>query len=154
MKKFRNIITFAAVLIFSAAFANASVISFQIIQHDKSQNEVRASSYIIENALFETTDGAAGDMKVFSRSFYEAKLGHCNYFIVLTVDYDVRASRNPKGNFLSNINSVSWQVYDTVSSKVILEGSRDVGKVSAQRNNEKGIESFACEIAADIYDGL
>ena len=93
-------------------------------------------------------------MKVFSRSFYEAKLGHCNYFIVLTVDYDVRASRNPKGNFLSNINSVSWQVYDTVSSKVILEGSRDVGKVSAQRNNEKGIESFACEIAADIYDGL
>ena len=169
MKKLINLISFMAVLIFSAASASASVISFQIIQHDKSQNEVRDSSYIIENTLFDyffnkgfvttncptaTTDDSSDDMGIFSRSFFSAKIGYCNYFIVLTVDYDVRISKNTKGNFLSNIDSISWQVYDTSTSKVIAEGSKEVGEVSAQRNNDKGIIGFATEIAADIYDEL
>ena len=169
MNKFRHFFVFAAVLLVCAASASASVISFQIIQHDKSQTEIRDSSYIIENTLFDyffdigfittnsptaNTDGKSGDKKVFSRSLVEAKMGHCNYFVLLTIDYDVRLSKNTKGNFLSNIDSISWQIYDAESSTMIAEGSREVGEVSAQKNNEKGIMSFVSEIAADIYGEL
>ncbi len=166
---FRRLFSIAAVLVVSAIYVNASAISFQIIQHDKSQNEVRESSSVIENAMFEfffdrgfittnsptvSTDGNRDDMKIFSRSLIEAKMGQCNYFIVLTIDYNANLSRNPKGSILSNIDSVSWEVYETKTSQKIAEGSRKVGKVPVQKNNEKGIVSFANEIAADIYDSL
>lgn len=169
MNKIRRFFSLACVLLISVVSASASVISFQIIQHDQSQDEVRESSYIIENALFDnffdygyiatnnptvTTSGPEDDMKWFSRAFMDARTGKCNYFVILTIDYNVKVSKNPKGSILSNIDSVSWELYDTSTSAKIGSGVRKVGTIAPQKNNEKGIKSFAAEIARDIYDIL
>lgn len=169
MKKLKYIFSFVAVFFAATVCASASVISFQIIQHDKSQSNVRESSYVVENALFdfffdkgfiatnsptETTSKASEDLKVFSQALAEAKMGHCNYFVVLTIDYDVKLSTNTKGSFLSNIDSISWELYNANTSTKIADGTREVGVVSVQKNNERGIINFINEIAMDIYDEL
>lgn len=165
--KKRGALVFVLLCLF--AKVQAQVVSFQIIQHDSSQTEVRTSSYIIENALFDfffdkgyvvtnsptvSTFDEDDDLAVYNRSMIDAKIGRCKWFVVVFADYDVSASPNPKGAFLSNIKSVSWTLYDASTGRKLDSGEKIVGPVPDKKNNEKGISAFTFELAADLLESL
>ncbi|MBP5451522.1 MAG: hypothetical protein J6Y16_04725 [Treponema sp.] len=158
-----SMILFAAIAV---ASSYASVISFQVIQHDDTQSAVRATSYVMENALFDyffdkgfivTNSPAAAsedeyeDKTIYYRSMAEAKLGKCKYFVVILADYQAGISNNPGGIFLSHIKNVDWTVYDAESGAKLASGGRKPKVVSERLDNERGISSFMAEVAQDIY---
>ncbi|MBP5358558.1 MAG: hypothetical protein J6Y69_05155 [Treponema sp.] len=163
----RKYILFMIILLASAvASSYAAVISFQVIQHDDTQKEVRASSYVIENALFDyffdkgfivTNSPAASsedeyeDKTIYYRSMAEAKLGRCKWFVVILTDYQAGISPNPGGIYLSHIKKVDWTVYDASTGAKISSGTKAPEKISDRLDNEHGISSFMAEVAQDIY---
>lgn len=163
----RKYILFTIILVaLTAASSHAAVISFQVIQHDNTQSEVRASSHVIENALFDyffdkgfivTNSPAASsedeyeDKTIYYRSMAEAKLGKCEWFVVIVADFQANISPNPSGIYLSHIKKVDWTVYNATTGAQISSGTRTPAKVSNRLDNEHGISSFVAEIAQDIY---
>ncbi len=160
--------TLSLIILMALAVASSysAVISFQVIQHDDTQTEVRASSHIIENALFDyffdkgfivTNSPAAAsedeyeDKSIYYRSMAEAKLGKCEYFVVILADFQAGISSNPGGIFLSHIKQVEWTVYEASSGKKIGGGSKIPKVISNRLDNEQGISSFMAEVAQDIY---
>ena len=152
--------------IFAVASSYSAAISFQVIQHDNTQTEVRASSYVIENALFDyffdkgfivTNSPAASsedeyeDKTIYYRSMAEAKLGMCKWFVVILTDYQAGISPNPGGIYLSHIKKVDWTVYDASTGAKISSGTKTPEKVTERLDNEYGISSFISEVAQDIY---
>ena len=158
------------VLILGASSAYSSSISIQVIQHDKTQDNIRASSYVIENALFDfffdkgfivsnspaaNSSDESMDAEIYYQSLDEAGEGLCAYFIVVTTDYDLEHATNPNALLLSNIESVSWQLFDVKSGQKMSGGSRQTEKdIPVSRNNEKGIVNFIYGIAGEIYGSL
>ncbi len=152
------------------ASAVASSISFQIIQHDNTQDEIRSSSYVIENALFDyffekgfivSNSPAANspdesfDREIYYKAMDEAGEGFCSFFIVITADYDLEHATNPNAILLSNIKCVSWELFDVKDGHKINSGNRQTeNDIPVSRNNEKGIKSFIYAVAGDIYNSL
>ena len=159
----------AALLLCALSYASAAAVSFQIIQHDPNQSEIRSSSYVIENTLFDfffekgcivtnsptaVSASSSEDQGIYYRSLDEASEGGCTHFIVITVDYDTSRSTNPVALILSNITSIGWTLFDVKSGAAIAQGSKDVGTVSARQDNENGIRSFMRLVASDMYAAL
>ena len=149
--------------------AHASVISLQIIQHDVTQDEVRGTSYAIENAMFDflfdkgfivTNSPTAPsfdsyeDSVILNRALADAKIGMCDVFIVLTAEYKDTVSQNPQGIFLSNITQVSWEMFDVSTGKSLGKGLSEVGEVPFKKDNERGVAQFVRDIAEDILGSL
>lgn len=149
---------------------NASVISLQIIQHDSTQDEVRGTSYAIENAMFDflfdkgfivTNSPTAAsfdereDSVICNRGLADAKIGMCDVFIVLTADYKDSASQNPQGIFLSIINQVHWEMFDVSTGRSLAKGKSEVvGEVPFKKDNEHGVSQFVRDMAEDILVSL
>lgn len=153
-----------ALVIASAAGANAVSVAFQIIQHDPADAGIRNSSYIIEESLFgfffdkgiivsnspaAVSDG--DDSAVFKKSLEEAREGDVDFFIEITGDYDSSQSANPEAALLENIQSVSWSIIDVGSGAAVHSGRKSPPAVSGIKNKRKGLADFAAGIAEDIY---
>lgn len=167
MRRVKFLLAAAVFALLFSASASATVVAFQLIQHDPCQSEVRASSYLIENSLFDfffdrgiivtnsptavSTDESV-DEQLYYSALSEASSGFCNYFISLTIDYDTENSRNPEALIISNIEKISWNIFDLKTGKSVASGSRKTNKVSPERDNEKGISEFTSKVAQDIYN--
>ena len=92
------------------------------------------------------------DEQLYYAALSEASSGFCNYFIALTIDYDTEDSRNPEALIISNIEKISWNIFDLKTGKSVASGSRKTNKVSPERDNEKGISEFTSKVAQDIYN--
>jgi len=166
MKRKTKLFFCSAVMgIFAASSLFASAISFQVVQHDKSQDKIRLSSYQIEGDLMEYFFNAGyivtnsptviansdeDDKKEYTKSIKSAEEGECDYFVTLLTDYNVANSTGPEQSLLSNIHEISWRVIDIATGKEIASGVKKTGVVSPTQDNEDGISSFAFEIAAEI----
>lgn len=172
----KKITCFFATALFCFAFFStrcfaspAKVVSFQIIQHDNAQTDIRASSYVIENTLFDyffdkgiivtnsPTAISADDLDdkiICDASLSQASNGGCTHFIMITADYDVARSVNPAALILSNIERISWKLFDVKTGAQIAFGTKTVGTVPERKNNENGIVSFTKELAGELYAHL
>ncbi len=149
--------------------ATAAAISFQVVQHDSSQDKLRSSSSVLETALFDcffdagyvTTNMPTAisyskeeDEDIFFRSLADSRTGFCNYLVMIVIEYNGNSSKNPDAVLLSNIRSVSWIVYDTASESLLEKGERAVGNVPDKSNNIRGVKSLAKQLSVDINTAM
>ncbi|MFA6936951.1 MAG: hypothetical protein WCQ67_01830 [Treponema sp.] len=150
---------------FAITIANASAISFQIVQTDSTQDKVRASSYEIEDTLMNyffnaghivtnsvTVIANDSDKKndVYKKAFNEAVDGQCDFLITMNIEYDVNSSTGPDLSLLSNIKEIYWEITEINTGKKIKTGKERIGKVSAIDDSEQGIQAVANKIASII----
>ena len=152
-------------MVFAATIANASAISFQIVQTDSTQDKVRASSYEIEDTLMNyffnagyivtnsvtvVANNSEDKEDAYKKAFNEAVDGQCDILITMNVEYDVDSSTGPDLSLLSNIKEISWEIMEINTGKKIKTGKEHIGKVSAIDDSEQGIELVAIKIAEKI----
>ncbi len=157
----------AVSLFFSVCAASAAAISFQIIQHDSIQDEIRSASYVVENSLFDyffnrgyiatnsptaITSSSAEDKTVIYAALSEASEGLCDYFISVAVDFSEN-STNPAALILSNIKQVSWNVYDVKKGELLASGKKEP-KLTQSNNNERGLKNFMSNVAVEIESSI
>ncbi len=165
----RKIFMLIAFAFLTLVSASASVISLQIIQHDSTQDEVRGTSYAIENAMFdflfdkgfivtnsptEASSDSREDSIICKRALSDARIGMCDIFIVLKADFKDSVSQNPQGIFLSNISRVNWEIFDVSTGKSLANGRSEVGEVPFKKDNERGVAQFVRDIAEDMLVNL
>lgn len=153
----------------TAAGAYANAISFQIVQHDASQEKVRNASYEIENTLMEyffdagyivtnsptvATASKEADDAAYHKAINDALDGQCDIFISVITEYDVRNSTGPELSLLSNIAEISWKVINVTNGKQIASGKQKTGKVTPENDTEDGIVRFASDVAAKINSSI
>ncbi len=166
MGKIKNLLAAAIFVLVSVANVSATAVAFQLIQHDPVQDKVRSSSYIIENGLFDyffdkgfivtnsptsVSSDSVQDEEIYYTALSDASAGYCDYFIVISIDYNTENSRNPDAMILSNIEKVNWSVFDLETGKKIGSGSRKIGRIDPVKDNEKGISAFTAQVANDIF---
>ena len=149
------------------ASANAVSLAFQIMQHEDSKSEVRASCYQMESGFFDfffdkgiivsnspvvVTDNVSDQEVVFNQSMMEASQGGVKYFIELVCEYDVSNSTNPEAALLENIKQVTWKVIDLKTDKVLGSGKKVPPAARKYKNADKGVNDFSFGIAVDIYN--
>ena len=154
-------------LVLGTAAACAQVISFQIIQRDTVQTEIRSVSYMLENGLFDyffnkgyiatnsptAVSGSEAEARsVAYAALSEASEGLCDYFVSVSIDC-AGSSTNPAALLLSNIRGVSWNVFDVKTGTELSSGSK-APTLTARNNNEKGVKSFSAQVAAEIESAL
>ncbi len=163
-KKFIRVFFFCLLACFSAQ-VYAEVWSIQVIQHDGNKEDIRSSSYLIEDSLMEfffergqiastvpavTSLGSAYDSKLEAKAIEEVSEGYCDYLIVLAVDYDTADSRNPAASILENISAIGWKVIEVSDGSVIASGRA----LPSTSKNSKDIVTFVREIAANIVASM
>ncbi|MBQ2314913.1 MAG: hypothetical protein II187_08405 [Treponema sp.] len=156
-------------LVFALHSAAAAAISFQIIQHDPAQDEIRSSSYVIEGVFFDyffdkgfivtnsptaVSSSTAEDKVVYYGALEDARNGGCDYFVALVTEYDAKLSKNPQAVLLSNISDFSWEIFDVHSGNKIASGSKSPGSVDTRKDNSDGVSNFARLIARLIEQSL
>ncbi len=144
--------------------ANAVSVAFQIVQHGDS--EIRSSSYVIEEGLFDfffgkgiiisnspaiASDGVENDASFFEKSRQEAWEGGVDYFVELTADFSSSNSTNPDADLLANLSSLSYKVLNVGSGTVLGSGKKIPPASSQFKDKRKGLSDFAFGIADDIY---
>ncbi len=159
------IISAIIVVAFAVQSAAASAVSFQLIQHDSVQSDVRIASSVIENEFFDyffdrghvatnfpiaVSSSEEVDEDICCSSMDEARKARCKYLIVVKINYDIKASPNREMLLLSTINNATWEVYDTESEQKIDSSKLDVGNVPYRRDNEQGIRNFARQLAVNM----
>src|SRR5574344_1417618 len=152
-------------MVFAVTIANASAISFQIVQTDSSQDKIRASSYEIEDTMMNyffnaghivtnsvTVIANDSDKKndAYKKAFNETVDGQCDFLITMNIEYDIDSSTGPDLSLLSNIKEIFWEITEVNTGKKIKAGKERIGKVSAIDDSEQGIESVANKIASII----
>lgn len=166
MGKIKNLLAAGILTLLSAANLSATAVSFQLIQHDPGQDKVRSSSYIIESSLFDyffdkgfvvtnsptsVSSTSVKDEEIYYAALSDASAGYCDYFIVISIDYNTENSRNPDAMILSNIEKVNWSVFNLKSGKKVGSGSRKIGRIDPVKDNENGISAFTAQLAEDIF---
>lgn len=160
----------AALISFAIAVPSfASVISFQVVQHDVSQDKIRTSSYQIEGALMDfffdqgyivtnsptiVSSNKESDDAAYGKAVNEAIDGRCDYFIAVYAEYDVKGSEAPEMSLLSNIKSISWTAYNVITGKKIASGAEKTGTVDPADDTDLGVANFAKKIAQQINSSL
>jgi hypothetical protein len=164
-----KLFVFLALFFVATMSASAASISIQIIQHDKSQDSVRSSSYKIEESLmdyfFDTgyivtsspavvSNGAEEDNTAYHKAVNEALEGSFDVLVSVITEYDVKDSKQSEADVLSNIKRVSWKIINVANGKVLYSGTKEIGVVLPENDNEKGISTFAKTLAQDIDSDL
>ena len=145
--------------------ATAAAISFQVIQHDSSQEKIRSASVVVENTFFDyffdqgdivtnfptaVSFSEQEDQAIYYKSLDESQEGLCHYFIALVMEYDVSSSYNPEAVVLRNIKEIKWEVFDAKSGAKLSSGKRNVGKVKDSSDNKNGVAVFSRAVATEI----
>ncbi len=165
----KRIVCFLIVFLFAVVPSFSSAITFQIIQHDSVQSEIRNASYVVENTLFDyffehgyivtnsqsiSTFDDISDKEITYSALGDAEEGQCTYMVAIIIEYDTTRSFNPNATVLSNIKEIKWSLYNVSSGALMKKGSRNPGTVNSKRDNENGIKNFTRQIADDIFSCL
>ena len=161
---FRRCIAFIFVISVLCFKAESASIAFQLVQHDGVGENVRNSSYIIENALldyffsrgFIVTNSQAvacvetsKDKNAERDALSEARDGGCDYFVLVVTDYDLSGSFSPDAAIIDNIKCADWKIVDVKKDTVIKTGKKNPPEKKV-RNMQTGLNDFAFSIADDI----
>ncbi len=145
--------------------ATAAAISFQIIQHDSSQEKIRSASAVVENSFFDyffdqgnivtnfptaVSFSDPEDLSIYYKSLDESQEGLCHYFIALIMEYDVSASYNPEAVILRNIKEIKWELFDVKSGKKLISGKKLVGPIKESSDNRNGVAVLSRAVASEI----
>lgn len=157
----RKILVVAIALFIGAAGFCASV-SFQIVQHDESLNEVCVSTLIMEDEILNSfysfghivsnvpavmSSSKNQDSAFWSQGYKEASDGFFDNFIQVHLYLNSAASSNQGKASLGIIKRVAWKVASVATGKTLDEGSKSVS-VQTQRDTEENVRGFADELAS------
>lgn len=169
MEKSKKIFTFALVLLAGMITANASAISFQVVQEDSTQSKIRGSSYKIEDELMNyffnsgyivtnsqtvIAEDSEDKKQAYKKAFNEAVDGQCDFIITVNVLYKNESSLSPELILLSNIKDIEWEIVDINTGKKIAHGKEKTNIVNPENDTELGIATFTDEIAKKINEVL
>ncbi|MCR5762773.1 MAG: hypothetical protein K6G00_05245 [Treponema sp.] len=145
--------------------ATAAAISFQIIQHDSSQDKIRSASVVVENTFFDyffdqgnivtnfptaVSFSTSEDQSIYYKSLDDSKEGLCHYFIALIMEYDTSDSYNPEAVVLQNIKEIKWSLFDAKTGNKLSDGNKKVGKIKDSSNNRNGVAVLSRAVATEI----
>lgn len=163
------IVSLLVLIGFAVNAATAAAISFQIIQHDSSQERLRSASEVVENTFFDyffdhgnivtnfptaVSSGNAEDQSIYYKSLDESAEGSCQYFIVLIMEYDTASSSNPEAVILHNIKQMEWELFDVKTGTKLGYGKKNVTNINASSDNTNGVAVFSRSVASEIYKFL
>lgn len=159
------VVSLLFLLWFAVNAATAAAISFQVIQHDPSQDKIRSASVVVENSFFDymfdhgnvvtnfptaVSFSEAEDQSIFYKSLDESGEGFCHYFIAVILEYDVSTSYNPEAVILRNIKEVKWEIFDARTGSKLYSAKRSVENVKASSDNKNGVAILSRAVAAEI----
>lgn len=168
MNKGKKAIFIIIFSVFAIISSPALSISFQILQDDKSETEIKSSSYYIEECLFNfffdkgiiisnspiQIIGNKSSDHFFRNSIGEAREGGADYFVEMISKYDTSNSNNPKDLSVSNIKEITWKLIDLKDDSILMTKVSIPNKKLEWKNKANGLAHFSEEIASDIYSAL
>lgn len=153
---------------FTFSFLHSESVAFQVIQHDKSSEDVRLSSLTIEESILDYffnqgfivtnspamafTDSAK-DGYYEKKALAEAREGGIRYFILVTADYDVKDSARSEQDVLDNIKNINWQLTDVRLDKKIADGKVSPSGIKA-KTLESGVYKLSQKVASEIHSQI
>ncbi len=159
MGNLKRIVIFTA-LLFSAALCFANQISFQIVQHDDSADNVTEDSMIIEDSVLNTffeygyivtnsdaaiSDSASQDERLFKIGTGEAFNGYSDYFIQIKLYYE-RTEQTLSAS--SDLYKIDFTIASAKSGVKIAEKSLDNLKIDRSKKNN------LTKISADLVNQI
>ncbi|HIW36052.1 MAG TPA: hypothetical protein IAA30_03625 [Candidatus Treponema faecavium] len=156
----------AAAYLAMAGIVCAASASVQIIQNEQGTAVIRDATYVFEDAVmnfcFEqgmiisnTPAVLAQDnvSAINAQAMSSAQSGRLEYYISVVLNYDTSDSTNPDAVRLSNIDSVSWQVYRLADASLCGDGTLAASAIAAD-DTEDGFTDFARQVAYYICADL
>ncbi len=153
----------AAAAVLGAVSGWCGSLSFQIVQHSDSMDEVCQAAlavedeilnyfyeagYIVTNAPAEISVSAAGDRKLWASAFSDAAYGSFDDFVQICLDFE-DGGRTAGGMSAGRIRSVSWKAVAVASGRVLEEGSSAI-KDTGFDGGEDSVREFASGFAAHL----
>lgn len=147
-------------------------LSIQIIQNNVGQSKIWDTSYFFEQCV---TDYFFDSGKIVSSSpiwirdneseqknqnalkaaLAENLEGGMEYLVRIELFYHPAEKRqNPSAILLSNLEKAEWKCYLVKTGVLLMEGEVPVSSLSAQNNNETGLQDFANLVAKKINTEL
>ncbi len=140
----------------------AMTISFEILERNSLENNVKESSYLIEDALFDyffdkgivasnsltcVSDSEKKDEQLFRKSLAEAREGGLDYFIEILVFYE--NAKSSSNSSITNLKKISWKLIDVKKDNII--ASNEQNPLNKKFDDEKiGIYELTKKIADEI----
>ena len=159
MGNFKRIVIFS-VLLLSAALCFANQISFQIVQHDDSADNVTEDSMIIEDSVLNTffeygyivtnsdaaiSDSESQDERLYKIGTGEAFNGYSDYFIQIKLYYE-RTDKTLSAS--SDLYKIDFTIASAKSGVKIAEKSLDNLKIDRSKKNN------LTKISADLVNQI
>ncbi|MEE1213277.1 MAG: hypothetical protein UHO11_12410 [Treponema sp.] len=161
---------FLAALVFSVACISGSFgrsLSFQVVQHNDSLNEVCSSALVIEDEILNffydagyivtnvpaaVSKSEEQDVSFYQKGFNDASDGSFDDFVLIKLYFTGSEDENKKVS-LGNMQKLSWKVVSTKNGTVLEEGCTGVEK-EVLADNEKNVREFASEFAVHLNNVL
>ena len=158
----------ALIFVSVCVFSYSESVAFQVIQHDKSTDDVRLSSLMIEETILDyffnqgfivtnspaiSFNDSAKDDYYEKKAVAEARNGGIRYFILITADFDVSSSARSEANVVDNINFISWKLTDIRSDEKVAGGKIDASGIKA-KNMQTGVYKLSQKVASEIYSEI
>lgn len=152
-----------AVYMACAAVLPAASAAVQIIQNEKGIDKIRDATYLFEDAVMNccfdqgvivsntpAIAGAGNISAINAQAMSSAQSGRLEYYIMVMLNYNTSSSTNPDAVRLSNIDSVSWQIYRLSDASLCKDETVAVAAVLPEEDTEEGFTDFACQVAYRI----
>lgn len=145
----KTFLVFSVLLL--SRFCFAQQISFQIVQHNSTTEEITEQSFILEDLLVEkffengfivtnsptvNSNSESQDESFWKSGLKDAKNGFSNYFIQIKLYFN----QNKNGDEKSFLNKADWTLVSTKSEKILKTDSVKINKL-----NEDDELFFICE---------
>lgn len=148
----------------------AMTISFEILERNSLESNVKESSYLIEDALFDyffdkgivasnsltcVSDSEKKDEQLFRKSLGEAREGSLDYFIEILVFYENGNSSlsSSSNSSITNIKKISWKLIDVKSDNLVASGNEN--PLNKKFDDEKfGIYELTKNFADEIFSTI
>ncbi len=161
---------FLAALVFSAVCISGSFgrsLSFQVVQHNDSLNEVCSSALVIEDEILNFFYDAGyivtnvpavisksedQDVVFYQKGFNDASDSSFDDFVLIKLYFTGTEEENRQIS-LGNMQKIGWKVVSTKNGKILEEGCTGVEK-EVLADNEKNVREFASEFAVHLNNVL
>lgn len=159
-RKIRNLII-VMILLFNVINAYGMNVSILILQKDGAE-KISESSRVFENHILNTLFDNGHivsnepislykdyEMAVYN-GFNSAVEGFMDYFVEITLEYDLTKSKNPDGVSLENIKNVQYTIKKVSTGSEIYKSGEILPNRESVSNQYVGFNNFALEIADKI----
>lgn len=159
-RKIRNLII-VMILLLNVINAYGMNVSILILQKDGAE-KISESSRVFENHILNTLFDNGHivsnepislykdyEMAVYN-GFNSAVEGFMDYFVEITLEYDLTKSKNPDGVSLENIKNVQYTIKKVSTGSEIYKSGEILPNRESVSNQYVGFNKFACEIADKI----